>query len=81
MSAHASVVFIFAFRRAVCCLLPELALQIFDVLRLVGERHDFAAGLIIGGKSFSEEQKAIHRMNFLISTPGRLLHHFEHTPG
>ena len=31
MSAHASVVFIFAFRRAVCCLLSELALQIFDV--------------------------------------------------
>ena len=34
----------------------ELALQIFEVLRLAGARHDFAAGLVIGGKDKGEEQ-------------------------
>jgi ATP-dependent RNA helicase DDX10/DBP4 len=52
----------------------ELALQIFDVLRLVGKKHLFSAGLITGGKKeFEEEQARVIRMNILVATPGRFL--------
>eukprot|EP01041_Mallomonas_annulata_P006904 gene6904-14017_t len=60
----------------------ELALQIFDVIRLVGKKHNLSAGLITGGKKeFEEEQLKIVRMNILVATPGRLLQHFEQTVG
>lgn len=60
----------------------ELALQIFEVLRTVGKKHTFSAGLVTGGKKeFNEEQERIVRMNILVSTPGRLLQHFEQTQG
>eukprot|EP01039_Chlorochromonas_danica_P003908 gene3908-4271_t len=60
----------------------ELALQIFEVLRTVGKKHQFSAGLVTGGKKeFAEEQERIVRMNILISTPGRLLQHLEQTVG
>lgn len=58
----------------------ELALQIFEVLRNVGKRHSFSAGLVIGGKNFYEEQNCIMKMNILVGTPGRLLQHMEQTP-
>ena len=52
----------------------ELALQIFDVIRAVGRKHQFSAGLVTGGKQeFEEEQARIVRMNILVATPGRLL--------
>jgi ATP-dependent RNA helicase DDX10/DBP4 len=52
----------------------ELALQIFDVLRAVGKKHHFSAGMITGGKKeFEEEQSRIVTMNILVTTPGRLL--------
>lgn len=58
----------------------ELALQIFEVLRKVGRQgHMFAAGLIIGGKSLQEEQRALTRMNIVVCTPGRLLQHLSQT--
>lgn len=58
----------------------ELAIQIFDVLHKVGKRgHTFAAGLIIGGKSFNEEQNALVRMNIVVCTPGRMLQHLSQT--
>ncbi|EFN51307.1 hypothetical protein CHLNCDRAFT_28229, partial [Chlorella variabilis] len=59
----------------------ELALQIFDELRKVGRRHDFSAGLLIGGKDVKEEQARVHGMNILVCTPGRLLQHMDETPG
>ena len=60
----------------------ELGLQVFEVLRAVGRFHNFSAGLITGGKKeFEEEQDRVVRMNILIATPGRLLQHFEQTPG
>eukprot|EP01033_Poteriospumella_lacustris_P000341 gene341-221_t len=60
----------------------ELALQIFEVLRTVGRKHQFSAGLVTGGKKeFDGEQERIVRMNILIATPGRLLQHMEQTPG
>eukprot|EP00966_Prymnesium_polylepis_P142266 3284974-Prymnesium_polylepis.1 len=43
----------------------ELALQIFDVLRVLGNQHDVAAGLVIGGKDKAEEGQRIGRMNIL----------------
>lgn len=58
----------------------ELALQIFEVLRVVGKMHSFSAGLVIGGKNFREEQLRLVRMNLLVCTPGRLLQHMEQTP-
>lgn len=36
----------------------------------IGSKHDFSAGLIIGGKDFSVEQGHIGKMNILICTPG-----------
>ena len=57
----------------------ELAMQIFDVLRIVGQRHDFSAGLVIGGKDKGEEAERIGGMNLLVCTPGRLLQHLDET--
>lgn len=60
----------------------ELAYQIFQVLRIIGKYHQYSAGLITGGmKEFEEEQERIVTMNILVATPGRLLQHFEQTPG
>lgn len=60
----------------------ELALQIFDVIRLVGKHHQISAGLVTGGKKeFEEEQSRVVRMNILVATPGRLLQHMEQTSG
>jgi ATP-dependent RNA helicase DDX10/DBP4 len=53
----------------------ELALQIFEVLRLVGKRHNFSAGVVTGGnKDLTGEQERVIGMNILVGTPGRLLH-------
>lgn len=52
----------------------ELALQIFEVLRVVGKKHQLSAGLVTGGKKeFEEEQARVIKMNILVATPGRLL--------
>ena len=59
----------------------ELALQIFDVLRVAGQRHDVSAGLVIGGKDKAQEAERIPHMNLLVCTPGRLLQHLDETPG
>ena len=58
----------------------ELAIQIFEVLRKIGRKgHMFAAGLVIGGKSLSEEQDALTKMNIVVCTPGRMLQHLSQT--
>lgn len=59
----------------------ELAIQIFEVLRKIGARHEISAGLIIGGKDVSQEQERILNMNILVCTPGRLLQHMDETYG
>ncbi len=44
----------------------ELALQIFEVVRIVGKKHMLSAGLITGGKKeFEEEKSRIVGMNIL----------------
>ena len=58
----------------------ELALQIFDVLRAIGQFHSFSAGLAIGGKDQKAESERIGQMNILVCTPGRLLHHMDVSP-
>ena len=58
----------------------ELAYQSFEVLRKVGQRHDFSAGLVIGGKDVEAERRQIQRTNIVVCTPGRLLQHMDETP-
>ncbi|KAK4186421.1 P-loop containing nucleoside triphosphate hydrolase protein [Podospora australis] len=57
----------------------ELACQIFEVLRKIGRKHTFSAGLVIGGKSLKEEADRLGRMNILVCTPGRMLQHLDQT--
>ncbi|KAK4046831.1 ATP-dependent RNA helicase dbp4 [Microbotryomycetes sp. JL201] len=59
----------------------ELAIQIFEVLRKIGHKHQFSAGLVIGGKNLKDEQERLSRMNILVATPGRLLQHMDQTLG
>ena len=60
----------------------ELAMQIFEVIRIAGKYHAFSAGLVTGGKKeFVGEQERIITINILVATPGRLLQHFEQTSG
>ncbi|XP_025156108.1 probable ATP-dependent RNA helicase DDX10 isoform X2 [Harpegnathos saltator] len=55
----------------------ELAYQIYDTLRKVGQYHDFSTGLIIGGKDLKFEAKRMDQYNVIICTPGRLLQHMD----
>ena len=75
--------YICAVMSAMCVLTSSglQALQIFEVLRVVGREHIFSAGLIIGGKDVRGEQERICGMNVLVATPGRLLQHMDETPG
>ena len=57
----------------------ELAYQTFEVLRKVGRRHDFSAGLVTGGKDITMEKQRIQQTNIVVSTPGRLLQHMDET--
>lgn len=58
----------------------ELAYQIFETLRKVGAKHDFSAGLIIGGKNLKFERGRMDQCNIMICTPGRLLQHMDENP-
>ena len=57
------------------------AVQIFEVLRSIGDYHPFSAGLVIGGKNLKDEKDRLNRMNILVATPGRLLQHMDQTIG
>lgn len=58
----------------------ELAYQIFEVLRVVGQRHQFSAALVIGGKDLAMERKRLDQINIIICTPGRMQQHMEENP-
>ncbi|CAH2002923.1 unnamed protein product [Acanthoscelides obtectus] len=58
----------------------ELAYQIFETLRKIGQHHDFSAGLIIGGKDLKFERNRMDQCNIIICTPGRLLQHMDENP-
>lgn len=55
----------------------ELAYQIFETLKKVGQFHDFSAGLVIGGKNLKFERSRMDQCNIIICTPGRLLQHMD----
>lgn len=57
----------------------ELAYQTFEVLRKVGCRHDFSAGLVTGGRDIKAENSRIQHTNIVVCTPGRLLQHMDET--
>ncbi|KAG4304268.1 hypothetical protein PORY_002243 [Pneumocystis oryctolagi] len=59
----------------------ELATQIFQVLCRIGNKHNFSAGLAIGGKNLREEAQRMSRMNIMVCTPGRILQHMDQTSG
>jgi ATP-dependent RNA helicase DDX10/DBP4 len=58
----------------------ELAYQIFETLRRIGAKHDFSAGLVIGGKDLKFEWSRVADCNILVCTPGRLLQHLDENP-
>lgn len=59
----------------------ELAIQIFDVLVKIGKYNSFSAGLGTGGKDVNFEKERVPKLNILIGTPGRILHHMDQTAG
>ncbi|XP_017786632.1 PREDICTED: probable ATP-dependent RNA helicase DDX10 [Nicrophorus vespilloides] len=58
----------------------ELAYQIFETLRNIGQYHDFSAGLIIGGQNLRFERGRMDQVNIIVCTPGRLLQHMDENP-
>ncbi|PHJ16444.1 dead deah box helicase domain-containing protein [Cystoisospora suis] len=58
----------------------ELAVQIFDVFKVVGRHHEFSAGCLIGGKSVVAEANCVNLLNIVVGTPGRVLQHMEESP-
>ncbi|OAD61872.1 putative ATP-dependent RNA helicase DDX10 [Eufriesea mexicana] len=58
----------------------ELAYQIYETLRKIGQHHDISAGLIIGGKDLKFERRRMDQCNIIICTPGRLLQHMDENP-
>jgi len=56
----------------------ELAAQVADNFDNYGKNSKLSMALLIGGVSFSEQEKKLDRgVDVLIATPGRLLDHFE----
>ena len=56
----------------------ELAAQVEENFIAYGAKHKLTVALLIGGVSFSEQEKKLMRgADVLIATPGRLLDHFE----
>jgi len=58
----------------------ELALQIFDELRKIGKKHEFSAGLLIGGKKVKEEQERVHGKHRILASAHLCLHARRHAP-
>jgi ATP-dependent RNA helicase DDX10/DBP4 len=57
----------------------ELALQIFEVLKVLAHEHAFSVCMLVGGSDFAVEQKRAARTQVAVCTPGRLLQHLEQT--
>jgi superfamily II DNA/RNA helicase len=56
----------------------ELAAQVHENFEKYGINHKLSVALLIGGVSFTEQNKILDRgADVLIATPGRLLDHFE----
>jgi ATP-dependent RNA helicase DDX18/HAS1 len=58
----------------------ELSLQIYAVAKDLMRYHDHSKGIVIGGTNrYTELEKLNKGINLLVSTPGRLLDHLQHT--
>ena len=56
----------------------ELALQTFEVLRVVGANHGLHGGLMIGqGRDLKQERAEAGAFSVVVATPGRLLQHLD----
>ena len=56
----------------------ELAAQVAENFNVYGKYHKLSMALLIGGESFTEQQRLLERgVDVLIATPGRLLDLFE----
>ena len=56
----------------------ELAAQVAENFNVYGKYHKLSMALLIGGESFTEQQRLLQRgVDVLIATPGRLLDLFE----
>src|SRR4029078_1345258 len=56
----------------------ELAMQTFEVLKLVAAHHKLAGGLMIGrGMDLREERADAATYAVIVATPGRLLQHLD----
>lgn len=56
----------------------ELAMQTFEVLKLVAANHKLHGGLMIGrGMDLQAERKDAATYSIIIATPGRLLQHLD----
>jgi superfamily II DNA/RNA helicase len=56
----------------------ELAAQVAEAFEKYGKHHKLTKALLIGGESFSDQDRLIDRgVDVLIATPGRLLDHVE----
>ncbi|KAI5172840.1 ATP-dependent RNA helicase DDX10/DBP4 [Nematocida sp. LUAm3] len=53
----------------------ELALQIFEVIKLIGRDINLSGGLLIGGRSSEKEKVCVGALNIVVGTPGRILEH------
>ena len=59
----------------------ELALQIFEVLKVLSVAHvAFKIGTLIGGTDYNSERNFATRLQICVCTPGRILQHLEQTP-
>jgi ATP-dependent RNA helicase DDX10/DBP4 len=52
---------------------PVLPSRCIAAVLQIGKRHEFSAGLLIGGKAVAEEASRVNAMNILVATPGALL--------
>ncbi|CAL8237001.1 unnamed protein product [Arctogadus glacialis] len=60
----------------------EMAMQVFEVFNSFTDKQEtITVGLVMGGKEIGFERMNLSRMNVVIGTPGRLLHHLESTKG
>jgi superfamily II DNA/RNA helicase len=56
----------------------ELAAQVADAFEVYGKHHKLSMALLIGGESFTDQERKLDRgVDVLIATPGRLLDLFE----
>ncbi|NKD76573.1 DEAD/DEAH box helicase [Haematospirillum sp. H1815] len=56
----------------------ELANQVAENFTLYGKHHNLSMALLIGGESFTEQEKLLDRgVDVLVATPGRLIDLFE----